>query len=231
MILGANGEKMSKSKGNVINPNDCISEYGADALRVYEMFIGDYEKEVNWNTNSLNGCKKFLDRVERIAESLNSKNTYSPTLEVIINKTIKKVTEDLDNLKFNTAVSSLMILLNEMEKLDTITKKDYRTLLLLLNPMAPHVTEELNEKYNLGAHLCESKWPKYDADKLIDETVTIAVQVNGKLRGTIEVPTDEKENKIQKLALENENVKKHVEGKEIIKVIVIKNKIVNIVAR
>ncbi len=231
MILGSNGEKMSKSKGNVINPNDCVNEYGADALRVYEMFIGDYEKEVNWNTNSLNGCKKFLDRVERIGAKLNSKTVYSPTLEVLINKTIKKVTEDLDNLKFNTAISSLMILLNEMEKQETITKKDYRTLLLLLNPMAPHITEELNEKYELGAKCCESKWPKYDDTKLIDETVTIAIQVNGKLRGTIEVPLDTTENKIQKLALENENVKKHTEGKEIIKVIVIKNKIVNIVVK
>lgn len=231
MILGANGEKMSKSKGNVINPNDCIDEYGADALRVYEMFIGDYEKEVNWNTNSLNGCRKFLDRVERIASKLNSKTTYTESLEVLINKTIKKVTEDLDNLKFNTAISSLMILLNEMEKLEKITKKDYRTLLLLLNPMAPHITEELNEKYELGAHLCESKWPKYDPEKLVDDTVTIAIQVNGKLRGTIDVPTDSTENKIQKLALENENVQKHVDGKEIIKVIVIKNKIVNIVVR
>ncbi len=231
MILGANGEKMSKSKGNVINPNDCVNEYGADALRVYEMFIGDYEKEVNWNTNSLNGCRKFLDRVERIGLKLNSKTTYSPTLEILMNKTIKKVSEDLDNLKYNTAVSSLMILLNEMEKLETITKKDYRTLLLLLNPMAPHITEELNEQYKLGAHLCESKWPKYDDTKLVFEVATVAIQVNGKLRGTIEVPTDLSEAKLQKLALDNENVKKHIEGKEIIKIIVIKNKIVNIVVK
>ncbi len=231
MILGANGEKMSKSKGNVINPNDCINEYGADALRVYEMFIGDYEKEVSWNTNSLNGCKKFLDRVERIASKLNSKTTYSPTLEVLFNKTIKKVTEDLDNLKYNTAISSLMILLNEMEKLENITKKDYRTFLLLLNPMAPHITEELNEVNKLGAHLCESKWPVYDEEKLIDDNVTIAIQVNGKLRGTIDVLTNTSEEKIKKLALEQENVKKHLEGKEIVKVIVIKNKIVNVVVR
>ncbi|MBQ8472879.1 MAG: leucine--tRNA ligase [Bacilli bacterium] len=231
MILGANGEKMSKSKGNVINPNDCVDEFGADALRVYEMFIGDYEKEVSWSTNSLNGCKKFLDRVERIGNKLSKGTSFSPTLEVIMNKTIKKVTEDLDNLKYNTAISSLMILLNEMEKLETITKKDYRTLLLLLNPMAPHITEELNEIHDLGAHLCESKWPKYDPEKLVEDVVTIAVQVNGKLRGTIEVNLDSKEEKIKKLAMENENVSKHLEGKEIVKVIVIKNKIVNIVVR
>ena len=231
MILGANGEKMSKSKGNVINPNDCIDEFGADALRVYEMFIGDYEKEVSWSTNSLNGCKKFLDRVERLGNKLAKGTSFSPTLLVIMNKTIKKVTEDLDNLKYNTAISSLMILLNEMEKLETITKKDYRTLLLLLNPMAPHITEELNEKYELGAVLCESKWPKYDKEKLVEDVITIAVQVNGKLRGTISINLDEKEETIKKLALANENVSKHLEGKEIVKVIVIKNKIVNIVVR
>ena len=231
MILGANGEKMSKSKGNVINPNDCIEEVGADALRVYEMFIGDYEKEVNWNTSSLNGCKKFLDRVERIGTKLISGNNYSPTLEVLINKTIKKVSEDLDTLKYNTAISSLMILLNEMEKQDNITKKDYRTFLLLLNPMAPHITEELNEMYQLGAVLCNSKWPTYDENKLIDDTITIAVQVNGKLRGTFETNHNAGEEKLKKLAVANENVSKHIEGKEIVKIIVIKNKIVNIVVK
>lgn len=231
MILGANGEKMSKSKGNVINPNDCISEYGADALRVYEMFIGDYEKEVNWNTNSLNGCKKFLDRVERLGTKLNKGTTITPTLDVIMNKTIKKVSEDLDNLKYNTAVSSLMILLNEMEKLESISKKDYRTLLLLLNPMAPHITEELNEIYNLGAVLCESRWPKYDENKLVEDNIVVVLQVNGKLRGTISVPNDTKEEEIKKLAFEHENIIKNIEGKEIIKIIVVKNRIVNIVVR
>ena len=231
MILGANGEKMSKSKGNVINPNDCIDEYGADALRVYEMFIGDYEKEVNWNTNSLNGCKKFLDRVERLGKKLVDGQRYSKGLEVLFNKTIKKVSEDLDNLKYNTAISSLMILLNELEKLETVTKKDYRTLLHLLNPMAPHITEELNEIYELGDHLCESSWPKYNKEKLIEDVVTIAIQVNGKLRGTMEVELDIDEKELEKLAKENDNVKKHIEDKEIIKIIVIKNKIVNIVVR
>ena len=231
MILGSNGEKMSKSRGNVINPNDCVAEFGADALRVYEMFIGDYEKEVSWNTNSLNGCKKFLDRVERLGQKVTRTPSYSPTLEVIMNKTIKKVSEDLNNLKYNTAISSLMILLNEMEKLETVTKKDYRTLLLLLNPMAPHITEELNELHDLGNTLCESKWPKYDEEKLVEENVTVALQVNGKLRGTIVVSLDEKEETLKKLATENENVMKHLEGKEVVKIIVIKNKIVNIVVR
>lgn len=231
MILGSNGEKMSKSKGNVINPNDCVSEYGADALRVYEMFIGDYEKEVNWNTNSLNGCKKFLDRVERLGNKLNKETKISPTLDVVINKTIKKVSEDLDKLKYNTAVSSLMILVNEMEKLENISKKDYRTLLLLLNPMAPHITEELNEIYKLGSPLCESKWPKYDEEKLVEDNVVVAIQVNGKLRGTVSVSTTTSEEKLKKIALANENVIKHIEGKEIIKIIVVKNKIINIVVK
>ena len=231
MILGSNGEKMSKSKGNVINPNDCVDEFGADALRVYEMFIGDYEKEVNWSTDSLKGCRKFLDRVERIGERVRESNRFSKEIEVLINKTIKKVTDDLENLKYNTAVSSLMILLNELEKLETITTKDYRTLLLLLNPMAPHITEELNEIYNLGDHLCESSWPKYNKEKLVDETITIAIQVNGKLRGTIEVSNDTDEELLKKLALANDNVKKHIEGKTIVKTIVIKNKIVNIVVK
>ena len=231
MILGSNGEKMSKSKGNVINPNDCIDEFGADALRVYELFIGDYEKEVNWNTDSLKGCKKFLDRVERLGTKLRESTRYSKEVEVLINKTIKKVTEDLDNLKYNTAVSSLMILLNELETLENITTKDYRTLLLLLNPMAPHITEELNEIYKLGEPLCESSWPKYNKEKLVDDTVTIAIQVNGKLRGTIEVELDSDEEKIKKLAKEHENVIKYTDGKEIVKIIVIKNKIVNIVVK
>ena len=231
MILGSNGEKMSKSKGNVINPNDCVKEVGADALRVYEMFIGDYEKEVSWSTASLKGCKKFLDRVERIGNKLNSKTTYSPTLEILFNQTIKKVSNDLDTLKYNTAVSSLMILLNEMEKLESITKKDYRTFLLLLNPMAPHITEELNEMYNLGAPLCNSKWPQYDETKLINDTITIAVQVNGKLRATFETNHNAGEEKLKKLAMQEENVLKYVDGHEIIKIIVIKNKIVNIVIK
>ena len=231
MILGANGEKMSKSKGNVINPNDCIDEFGADALRVYEMFIGDYEKEVNWNTASLNGCKKFLDRVERLGKKICEGNRFSKEIEVIINKTIKKVTEDLDNLKYNTAVSSLMILLNELEKLDKVTSKDYRTLLLLLNPMAPHITEELNEIYKLGEPLCVSSWPKYNKEKLIDDMITVAIQVNGKLRGTMEVANDTEEKELEKMAITNENVVKHIANKDIVKVIVIKNKIINIVVK
>ena len=231
MILGSNGEKMSKSKGNVINPNDCISEFGADALRLYEMFIGDYEKEVNWNTSSLNGCKKFLDRVERLGNKVIEGLKYTKSIEILMNQTIKKVSEDLDNLKYNTAVSSLMILVNALEDCENITTKDYRTLLLLLNPMAPHISEELNELYKLGEPLCLSNWPKYNKDKLVNDTVVVAIQVNGKLRGTIDVCQDMTDDELKELALKNENVIRHIQDKEIIKIIVIKNRIINIVIK
>ena len=231
MILGEGGVKMSKSLGNVINPDDIVAEYGADTLRTYEMFIGDYEKEATWSEQGLNGCKRYLDRVVRLGEKVNDSLEYSSDLEKDIHKTIKKVTEDIDALKFNTAVSSLMILLNKMEKMDSISKKDYRTYLTLLNPIAPHITEELNEEYQLGSAICESSWPSYEEDKLIDSEKEIAVQVNGKVRATILVHIDDTDDIIKEKALSEDNVKKHIEGKEIVKIIVIKGKIVNIVVK
>ena len=231
MILGEGGIKMSKSLGNVINPDDMINLYGADALRCYEMFIGDYEKEVAWSEQGLIGCKRFIDRIIRMAEKLNDSNEYSTNLEKSIHKTIKKVTEDLDNMKFNTAVSALMILLNEMEKQETISKADYRTLLVLLNPIAPHITEELNDMYELGEVICKSTWPVCDESKLVEEEKEIAVQVNGKVRATIKVNINDDEETIKEKALSEENVIRHTEGKEIMKVIVIKGKIVNIVVK
>jgi leucyl-tRNA synthetase len=231
MILGEGGVKMSKSLGNVVNPDDMVASYGADALRTYEMFIGDYEKEVAWSEQGLNGCKRFIDRVVRLGEKVTDNNTYTEKLENLMHKTIKKVTEDIDNMKFNTAVSALMILLNNLEEQDTITKKDYRTLLILLNPIAPHITEELNEKYKLGEPFCKSSWPTYDNEKTIDQEKDIAVQVNGKVRATITIRKDEDEEAIKQKATTEENVKKHIEGKEIVKIIVIKGKIVNIVVK
>ena len=231
MILGPNGEKMSKSKGNVVNPNDMIAEYGADALRTYEMFIGDYSKDAAWSENGLKGCKKFLDRIWRLQNKLIDNSEYTKNLEVIMNKTIKKVTEDITNLDYNTAVSALMILLNETEKEETITKKDYKTIIELLNPFAPHITEEINEICSLGISFNDSYWPIYDENKIVDETYEMVVQVNGKVRGQVSVSTDTSEEEMKSLAQNIDNVKNHIEGKEVVKVIVIPKKLVNIVVK
>ena len=230
MVLGSNNEKMSKSKGNVINPDDIVKEYGADALRVYEMFMGDYEQDAPWSTDSLKGCKRFLDRIIRLKDKINDEDTYTKGLEVIIHQSIKKVTHDLTNMSYNTAVSTLMILLNKYEEQAFITKKDYTLLLTLLNPIAPHITEELNEQ--LGQKpICEGMWPTYDEEKTILKEKNIAVQVNGKVRGEITISVTEEEEEIKEKALSLYNVKKYLDGKEIIKVIVIKGKIINIVVK
>ncbi len=231
MILGSNGEKMSKSRGNVINPDDMVKLYGADALRCYELFIGDYEKDAAWSDFGLKGCKRFLDRVERLKTKVIDNSTYSPKLENIIHKIIKKVTNDLSTMKYNTAVSSLMILTNAYEEQESITTKDYQTLLVLLNPIAPHITEELNEQIGSKTKIVEMTWPTFDEEKTIDNELTIGIQVNGKLRGEVTISTDETEESIKNKALNNENVKRHLENKEIIKIIVIKGKIVNIVVK
>lgn len=231
MILGPNGEKMSKSKGNVVNPNDMIKEYGADSLRTYEMFIGDYSKDAAWNENGLKGCHKFLNRVWNLQDKLNSLSGYSKDLEVVINKTIKKVTEDIVSLNYNTAVSALMILLNEFDKVDSITKADYRILIQLLNPFAPHITEEINEICGLGELLASSKWPIYDENRITDQTFNMVVQVNGKVRGKMEVDVNISKEEMESLAFTIENVQKFVEGKEIVKVIIIPSKMVNIVVK
>ena len=231
MILGEGGVKMSKSLGNVINPDEIVDAYGADTLRVYEMFIGDYEKEATWSEQGVVGAKRFLDKIVRLGEKVVDNNEYSKELEKDIHKTVKKVTEDMDSLKFNTAISALMILSNTMDKMDSITKADYRTFLHLLNPVAPHITEELNEEYNLGKPFCESTWPTYEESKLVDEEKTIAVQVNGKVRATINVNINDSDEVILEKALACDNVKKYTDGNEILKTIVIKGKIVNIVVK
>ena len=230
MVLGSDNQKMSKSKGNVINPDDIVREFGADTLRVYEMFMGDYEQDSPWSTDSLKGCKRFIDKIIRLKDRVINKEEYSKDLEVIINKSIKKVEYDLSHLGYNTAVSTLMILANKYEEKEEITKKDYQVLLTLLNPIAPHITEELNEMLGYKP-LCESTWPVYDEEKTIDNEITIGVQVNGKLRGEINISKDEEEEQIKRKALSNENVKKHLENKEIIKIIIVKGKIVNIVVK
>ena len=230
MVLGANNEKMSKSKGNVINPDDIVKEYGADTLRVYEMFMGDYEQDAPWSTDSLKGCKRFIDRIIRLKDKVVDGDEYSKNLETIIHQSIKKVTYDLSHIAYNTAVSTLMILLNKYEECESITKKDYILLLKLLNPIAPHITEELNE--SLGEKpICESSWPEYDEAKTVLEEKEIGVQVNGKLRGSINVHVNDSDDMIKEKALSNENVIRHIDGKEIVKIIVIKGRIVNIVVK
>ena len=230
MVLGSDNQKMSKSKGNVINPDDIINEYGADTLRVYEMFMGDYQQDAPWSTDSLKGCKRFIDKVVRLYDKVNEKEGFSSDLEVLQNKTIKAVDSDLERMSYNTYISSLMILTNAYDDKESITKEDYRLLLTLLNPVAPHVTEELNE--NLGFKpICESTWPIYDDAKLVQTEFDIAVQVNGKVRGTITINVNDSEDEIKEKALACENVKRHTDGKEIVKVIVIKNKIVNVVVK
>ena len=230
MVLGSDNVKMSKSKGNVINPDDIVNEYGADTLRTYEMFMGDYQMDAPWSTDSLKGCKRFIDKVARLIDKVNEKSGFTESLESLQNKTIKKIEYDLTHMGYNTAISSLMILTNAYDDLDSITKEDYRLLLQLLNPIAPHITEELNEQLGYSP-ICESEWPKYDEEKTIETVKEIAVQVNGKVRGTIEVRVEDDDNSIKEKAMENDNVKKHIEGHEIVKVIVIKGKIVNIVIK
>ena len=230
MVLGSDNQKMSKSKGNVINPDDIVKEFGADTLRVYEMFMGDYQMDAPWSTDSLRGCKRFLDKIERLASKVNDKNGFTESLEVIQNKTIMKIEYDMSHMGYNTVISSLMILANAYDELETITKEDYHLLLVLLNPIAPHITEELNEQLGYKP-ICEDEWPQYDEEKTIETTKEIAVQVNGKVRATITISIDDNEDVIKEKALECDNVIKHTEGKEILKVIVIKGKIVNVVVK
>ena len=230
MVLGPDNQKMSKSKGNVINPDDIVNEYGADILRVYEMFMGDYQMDAPWSTDSLRGCKRFIEKIIRLKDKVNKEEGYSKDLESIEHKTIKKVTNDLTTMGYNTVVSSLMILANAYDAKEEITQMDYNLLLTLLNPMAPHITEELNEQIGFKP-ICESAWPTYDDAKTIDEEKEIGVQVNGKLRATIKVNINDSEDTLKEKALAEENVKKFTEGKEIVKVIAIKGKIVNIVVR
>ena len=230
MVLGSNNEKMSKSKGNVINPDDIVNEFGADTLRLYEMFMGDYKEDVPWSTESLKGCKRFIDKVIRLKDTLNDNEGFTKDLEKIQNQTIKKVTYDLDNMAYNTAVSSLMILTNAYQDAKSISKEDYRLLLTLLNPIAPHITEELNESIGFSP-IVNSTWPVYDEDKTKDTNVTIAVSVNGKVRGKLEVDVDTPSDILQEKAFTLPNVQNFTNGKEIVKVIAIPNKIVNIVVK
>ncbi len=232
MILGENGEKMSKSRGNVINPDDIVSEYGADTLRLYEMFIGDFEKSAPWSKDAIRGCKRFLDRVANLRNITDaSVDSYSADLESAFHKTIKKVTEDIDAMKFNTAIAALMSLINEIYEKGSVTAGELRTFVTLLNPFAPHLTEEIWSEFNGEGLLSLAKWPEYDEAKTVDNTVEIAVQVNGKLRGTIVIAMNEDKDAAIAQAKADERVASFIEGKNIIKEIYVPNKLVNIVAK
>ena len=231
MILGENNEKMSKSRGNVVNPDDIVRDYGADTLRTYEMFIGDFEKPVPWMETGVRGCRRFLDRVWNLSDILVDGDKYSESLEKLIHKTIKKVSYDYENLKANTAIAALMSLLNEFVANKNITKADFRTFLMLLNPVAPHITEELWEQNNLGGYLNESSWPVYDEEKTIDNIVEMPVQFNGKLRFTIEVSKDANVDQAREIAMKNEAYAKNITDKKVIKEIFVPGKIYNIVVK
>ncbi len=231
MILGENNEKMSKSRGNVVNPDEVVAEYGADTLRLYEMFIGDFEKSVPWSTDGVKGCKRFLDRVWKMQEMIIPGTAYRPELEAKIHQTIKKVSLDYENLKFNTAVAALMTLVNEIYHLGSINEAEMKTFLILLNPVAPHITEELWWQLGFEGMLNEQTWPKWDEEKTVEQTMEIGVQVNGKLRGTIVVNLDDSQEIAREKALANDAVQKALEGKTIVKEIYVPGRIYNIVAK
>ena len=229
LILGTDGEKMSKSKGNGVDPMNVIEMYGADTLRTYIAFIGDYEQPTPWSDTSIKGCRRFLEKVWKLQEKVVDGDEYTPSLESLIHRTIKEVDSDIENVKYNTAVSKLMTLSNAYLEKDSITKKDYETLIRLLNPFAPHMCEELNKEVLNGESLVFASWPKYDENKTQENTIEMAVQVNGKLRGTLKIARDSAKEDVEKAALALENVQNFVNGHEIRKIIVVPNRIVNIV--
>ena len=230
MILGENGEKMSKSRGNVVNPDEIVDTYGADTMRLYEMFIGDFEKAAPWSPKSIKGCRRFLERVWALAEKVQDGDAYSKEHEVLIHRTIKKVGEDADSLKANTAIAALMTMLNEFYD-KGVNKAEYMAFLTLLNPFAPHITEELWQQMGGEGLLSVAPWPVYDEAKTVEDTVEVAVQVNGKLKCTIKLPVDCDKQVAIDTALAEEKVKNAVEGKQMVKQIVVPGKIVNLVVR
>ncbi|MBQ9298026.1 MAG: leucine--tRNA ligase [Clostridia bacterium] len=231
MILGDNGEKMSKSKGNVINPDDIVNEFGADTFRVYEMFMGPFDQSAAWSMDSIRGCLKFLDRVWNMQTMLVEGDTYSKETESMMHKAIKKVTNDIEEMKFNTCVSTFMTMVNEFYKLKRINKAEFKTFLTLLNPFAPHITEELNKLAGFENDISTYNWPKYDEAKTIDDTIEIPVQVNGKLKATINVLRDTDESSVKIAVYDNTSVQNAVKDKQIVKEIYVKNKIYNIVVK
>ena len=234
MILGEGGEKMSKSRGNVVNPNDIVAQYGADTMRLYIMFVGDFEQAAIWSTEAVKGSKRFLDRVWNLAESAKDDPNPTPANEPILHRAIKKVTSDIDSLKMNTAIAAMMTAVNELTA-NGVTKGDMRTLIQLLCPFAPHITEELWERFGFAAETgkmcCQSDWPVYDESKTVASSVSFAVQVNGKLKGTVTLPTDSGEAAVVEAALAVDKVQKATAGMQVVKTIFVKNRLVNLIVK
>lgn len=232
MILGENGEKMSKSRGNVVNPDDIVNEYGADTMRLYEMFIGDFEKAAPWSQASIRGCRRFVERYWNLQTMLIDGDVIRPELESAFHKAIKKVGEDIENIKFNTAIAALMALINDISNVKSINKEELRIFSILLNPFAPHVTEEVYQACRLGdGILAEAQWPAYDESKCVDESIEIVVQVNGKIKAKLQVSVNADKDTMLALALAHEKVKQAVDGMNIIKRIVVPKKLVNLVVK
>ena len=231
MILGSNGEKMSKSKGNVINPDDIVNEFGADTFRVYEMFMGPFDQTAPWSMESIRGCAKFLDRVWNMQDMVVDGDSYSSEFEKMMHQSIKKVTNDIEDMKFNTAVATFMSMTNEFYRVKRINKAEFDTFLQLLNPFAPHMTEEIYQNLGNNKTIAETSWPTYDEAKTIENVIEIPVQVNGKLRSTIKITLDSPENEVKELVHANTQVQNSLEGKTIVKEIYVKNKIYNIVVK
>ncbi|MGI6643488.1 MAG: leucine--tRNA ligase [Bacillota bacterium] len=231
MILAENGEKMSKSRGNVINPDDIVNEFGADTFRVYEMFIGAFDQAIPWSQQGLKGCRRFLDRVWKLQDILVDDASYSPEFEVAMHRTVKKVTEDYEKMKFNTAVSAMMTLVNEFSAAGRITRGELSTILLLLYPVAPHITEEMWENAGFEGMLHQQKWPVWDEAKTVADVVEVAVQINGKLRSVVKVPQGADQDTVKAVLLEDEGVRRHLEGKSIVKEIYVKDRMYSLVVK
>ncbi len=229
MILGSNGEKMSKSRGNVVNPDDIVNEFGADTFRVYEMFIGPFDQAAPWSMDSIRGCYKFLERVWNLQELLVDGDTYSKEFEKMMHKAIKKISSDIEEMKFNTSIATFMTMINEFYKLKRINKAEFKTFLELLNPFAPHITEELYESLNLGHTISDSTWPKYDEAKTIDDEIEIPVQFNGKVKATVKISLDADEENVKEIV--HKELSELLKDKNIVKEIYVKNKIYNIVVK
>ena len=228
MILGSNGEKMSKSRGNVVNPDDIVREYGADTLRTYEMFIGAFELSAAWSEDGVKGCRRFLERVWKLQDILTQEEGYSKDLEIKMHQTIKKVSGDFESLKYNTAIAAMMALINEFYRKNAVTKGEFKTLLVLLNPVAPHITEEIWQKAGFEGRIYQSVWPEYDEAKTVEATIEIAVQINGKTRATLDIAREEEKDAV--IARAKEVIAEKLTG-NIVKEIYVPGRIVNIVMK